>query len=219
QETFKILLPSNPALLKALDPSTHEEQAVSLGHLRRLGDMLTAHPSIDITLHWLPRKIHFVGFRRAKKLAFHAIRMASPADFEEPFSLKKQKEMARTGAIAKWAERWHQAPRTSLAYQTAIRAPQTEGRITPFNLKGTKAEDTCSRRASPRTRNTDKFSRLTHSTFYRFVTGHAFTGEYTQRFYPSTPKNNSLAHAASLYKPSSTCSCTAHVTPKSDGGI
>ena len=30
----------------------------------------------------------------------------------------------------------------------------------------------------------DKFSRLTHSTFYRLVTGHAFTGEYTQRFYP-----------------------------------
>ena len=32
--------------------------------------------------------------------------------------------------------------------------------------------------------NTVKFSRLTHSTFYRFVTGHAFTREYTQRFYP-----------------------------------
>jgi hypothetical protein len=29
-----------------------------------------------------------------------------------------------------------------------------------------------------------KFSRLTHSTLYRFITGHAFTGEYTQRFFP-----------------------------------
>jgi hypothetical protein len=29
-----------------------------------------------------------------------------------------------------------------------------------------------------------KFSRLTHSTFYRFITGRAFTGEYTQRFFP-----------------------------------
>src|SRR5258708_396162 len=28
------------------------------------------------------------------------------------------------------------------------------------------------------------FSRLTHSTFYRFITGHAFTGKYTQRFFP-----------------------------------
>ena len=185
QETFKILLPSNPALLKALDPSTHEEQAVSLGHLRRLGDMLTAHPSIDITLHWLPRKIHFVGFRRAKKLAFHAIRMASPADFEEPFSLKKQKEMARTGAIAKWAERWHQAPRTSLAYQTAIRAPPDGRAHHTFQPERNKRQRTPAHaEQAPGPGNTDKFSRLTHSTFYRFVTGHAFTGEYTQRFYP-----------------------------------
>ena len=28
------------------------------------------------------------------------------------------------------------------------------------------------------------FSRLTYSTFYRFITGHAFIGEYTQRFFP-----------------------------------
>jgi hypothetical protein len=33
------------------------------------------------------------------------------------------------------------------------------------------------------TQATVKFSRLTHSTLYRFITGHAFTGEYTQRFY------------------------------------
>ncbi|KAF8480401.1 hypothetical protein DFH94DRAFT_742599 [Russula ochroleuca] len=32
--------------------------------------------------------------------------------------------------------------------------------------------------------NKDKFSRLTRSTFYRVVTGHAFIGEYTRRFYP-----------------------------------
>ena len=32
--------------------------------------------------------------------------------------------------------------------------------------------------------NTAKFTRLTHSTLYRFITGHAFTGEYTQRFFP-----------------------------------
>ncbi len=29
-----------------------------------------------------------------------------------------------------------------------------------------------------------KFSRLTHSTFYRFITGHAFVGEYMERFFP-----------------------------------
>jgi hypothetical protein len=32
--------------------------------------------------------------------------------------------------------------------------------------------------------HTDKFSRLTHSTLYRFITGHAFTREYTKCFFP-----------------------------------
>ena len=126
-----------------------------------------------------------MGFRRAEQLALHAIRTASTTDLEEPFSLKKQKEAVRDGAIAKWAERWHQAPRTSLAYQTALRAPpdgrahhtfqpeKTKGRKTPTHTEQAQGQG-----------NAVKFSRLTHSTFYRFVTGHAFTGEYTQRFYP-----------------------------------
>ena len=34
-----------------------------------------------------------------------------------------------------------------------------------------------------------KFSRLTHTTFYCFITGHAFTGEYIQHFFPQhTPE-------------------------------
>ena len=185
QESFVILTPSNPALLRTLDPSAHEEQAVSLGHLRKLGELFTAYPNIKITLQWLPRKIHFVGFRRAKQLALHAIRTAPAADLEEPFSLKKQKEMARDSAIAKWAERWHQAPRTSLAYQTAIRAPpdgKTHHTFRPERAKGQKTPTPFEQAQGQE--NTVKFSRLTHSTFYRFVTGHAFTGEYTQRFYP-----------------------------------
>jgi hypothetical protein len=32
--------------------------------------------------------------------------------------------------------------------------------------------------------NKVKFSRTTHTTLFRFITGHAFTGEFTQRFYP-----------------------------------
>lgn len=30
-----------------------------------------------------------------------------------------------------------------------------------------------------------KFTKLTHTTLYHFITGHAFTGEYTQCFYPA----------------------------------
>lgn len=47
---------------------------------------------------------------------------------------------------------------------------------------------------------TVKFSRLTHATALRYITAHAFTGEYTQRFYPHTLKSKSLAPAASRYK-------------------
>ena len=185
QESFRILLPSNPALLRMLDPTTHEEQAVSLGHLERLGELLTAFPGIDITLQWLPRKTLFGGFRRAKQLAFHAIRTTAQADIKEPFSLKKLKETAKDGAIAKWAERWHQAPRTSLAYRTAIRTPPDGKAHHTFQPEKTKTRKTPPRAEQAQGQeDTVKFSRLTHSTFYRFVTGHAFTGEYTQRFFP-----------------------------------
>ena len=44
-----------------------------------------------------------------------------------------------------------------------------------------------------------KFSRLTHSTFYCFITGHAFTGEYTQRFFPQhTPEQVACQCGATL---------------------
>jgi hypothetical protein len=62
QETFTVLFTSNTALCRMLDPTTHKEQAVSLGHLRKIDELLTAYPNIDILLQWLPRKIHFAGF-------------------------------------------------------------------------------------------------------------------------------------------------------------
>ena len=182
QATFKVLLPSNSALHRALDPSPHGEQATSLRHLTKIGELFDAHPNIDIVVQWLPKKIHFAGFRRAKRKALTAIRLATPDSIaEEPPSVNKLKETARSNATAAWAEKWHLAPRTSLAYRTALRAPpdgrahhtfHPEHRINkqPEQLRGEK--------------KLTKFSRLTHSTFYRFVTGHAFTGEYTMRFYP-----------------------------------
>ena len=182
REHFKILLSSNAALCRTLDPSTHEEQEVSLRHLEKLGELLASYPEITITLQWLPRKILFAGFRRAKQKALSAIRTAAPANsLDQPPSINKIKETARVGAIAEWAEKWHMAPRTSLAYRTALRAPP-DGRahhtFHPERIINNRPEQ---KRGE---KKLVKFSRLTHSTFYRFVTGHAFTGEYTQRFYP-----------------------------------
>jgi len=42
------------------------------------------------------------------------------------------------------------------------------------------------------------FSRLTHSTFYRFITGHAFTREYTQRFFPQHTPEQVACHCGEL---------------------
>lgn len=186
-ESFTILLSSSQALGRTLDPSTHEEQEVSLQHLRSLGEILNAFPNTNVILQWLPKKIPFVGFRRAKQLAMEAIRTAETANLEDPPTIRKQQKEARDAAIAAWAVRWHQAPRTSMAYQTALRTPP-DGRVHhTFQPKRKPDKDTKSRPDATHTgepKNAVKFSRLNHATLYRLLTGHAFIGEYTQRFYP-----------------------------------
>jgi hypothetical protein len=93
-ETITILLSSSSALSRALDPSTHEEQEVSLRHLRSLGEILNTFPNINVILQWLPKKIPFVGFHRAKQLAMEAIRTADPANLKDPPTIKKQQKEA-----------------------------------------------------------------------------------------------------------------------------
>lgn len=169
QVPIVVLIPSTSALNRALDASTHEEQATSIGHLKTLGELFSTYPTTQVRLQWLPRKIPFVGFRRARQLAFEAIRLAGPMDAGEPQSIKKQKEATRRTAIVTWETRYYDNPRTSMAYKTALLSPPDGKAHHAFNVA-----------PNPKA----KFSRLTHSTLLRFVTGHAFTGEYTKRFYP-----------------------------------
>jgi hypothetical protein len=163
-----ICLPSNFAVRRALDASPHEEQAVSIDCLRRIGELFDAHPNTNIRLLWLPRTIPSDGFKKARQAALEAIRTAVLRDIEEPHSIKDQKMKTKTAAIAAWAERWHQMPRSSLAYKTALTKPP-DGRPHPTFLVRQDAA---------------KFSRLTICTLYRIITGHAFVGSYTQRFFP-----------------------------------
>ena len=163
-----ILLPSHFAISRVLDASPHEEQAVSIEYLRRLGELLNTHPGLNISLLWLPRNIPSVGFKRAKQLALEAIRTADLRDVEEPHTIKAQKKKTKENVTATWAERWHQMPRSSLAYRTALTKPP-DGRAHPTFLARQDAV---------------KFSRLTLCTLYRVITGHAFIGSYTQRFFP-----------------------------------
>jgi ribonuclease HI len=170
-------LASGTAINKALDSSPHENQEESLKILRRLSNLVDTFPNINITLMWLPRKAPFIGFRRAKQLALEAARTADLTNLAEPQSINSQMKSTKDSAVRALTERWHQSPHTSMAYRTALNAPPDGKTHHTFPPKHQAAPE-------PGQTTTVKFSRLTHSTFYRMVTGHAFVGEYTQRFYP-----------------------------------
>lgn len=108
-------------------------------------------------------------------------------------NLKKQKDATKCAAIATWGERYYNNPHTTMAFKTALRNPPDGRAHHTFNIKPTPGGE----RGKPepnrnnRERETKvKFSRFTHSTLLRFITGHAFIGEYTKRFYP--PRTNRL---------------------------
>ena len=176
-----ISLPSGDAINKALDASPHDNQEVSIAILRRLSTILDSKPDTKIVFLWLPRKIPFAGFKRTKQIALETIRTADLTDIIEPHTINRQKETTKDAAVAEWAAQWHQSPHTSKVYQTALTLPPDGKTHHTFHL----ARPT----NTPDGRPQAKFSRLTHTTLYRFITGHAFTGEYTQRFFPQhTPE-------------------------------
>lgn len=181
-----IALASGAALVRALDASPHGDQAESLKLLRRLGDLIDKYPNIKITLLWLPKKIPFVGFRRTKQLSLEAVRTADLTGINEPQTISNQLKQAESAAITAWAERYNQTPHTSMAYRTALTTPP-DGK-THHTFQSTQLTNPLTvgnNNTGPEEKGPKAtFSRLTHSTFYRLITGHAFTGEYMQRFFP-----------------------------------
>jgi hypothetical protein len=168
-----LLLPSGTAVNKALDPSPHEDQEESIAIMKKISTLLDSFPNTNVVILWLPRRIPFIGFKRTKQLALEAICTAVLTNFIEPHTIHKQRETTKDAAIAAWADKWHNSPHTSKAYQTALTSPPDGKPHHTFHPPTETTEEP-----------TAKFSRLTHSTLYRFITGHAFTGEYTSRFFP-----------------------------------
>ena len=128
-------------------------------------------------------------FIMRQHLALEAIRTANLSVIKEPQTIKKQKQTTEASVTAKWAERWHQNPRTSMAYKTALAEPpdgRTHHTFQPRATQDVKQRDNTPTSHTQHTRDKVKvkFTRLTHTMLYRFITGHAFTGEFTQRFYP-----------------------------------
>jgi hypothetical protein len=78
--------------------------------VKKVDELLDAHPNANIWLLWLPRTLPSVGFKTAKQLSLEAIRTADLRDVEEPHTIKDQQKKTKEIAIATWAERWHQTP-------------------------------------------------------------------------------------------------------------
>lgn len=173
--TLLILSSSTTAISKTLDASQHDNQATSIKCMTKIDEILVAHPHTEIRLSWSPKNAPFVGFKRAKQLALEAIRIATPTEEDELHTISHQKQRTKEAAVSAWAERWHQTPRNSLAYQTALTRPP-EGKPHPTFFIPKRPADIRAR--------TVKFDRRIISTFYRLITGHAFVGAYTQRFFP-----------------------------------
>jgi hypothetical protein len=103
--------------------------------------------------------------------------------------LYEQKDTTKRTAIATWEGRYYNNPRSSMAYKTALQNPPDGKAHHTFDISPTPPGPGRHGGPEPNEHARDqetkaKFSRLTHSTLLRFITGHAFTGEYTRRFYP-----------------------------------
>ena len=118
-----MMLPSGATINRALDTSPYNDQNVSIVIMKSLSVILTYHPNTNIIFLWLPRKITFIEFKRAKQLALEAIYIANLAKIIEPHTINNQKEATKEAAIAVWGNRWNKLPHMSKAYQTALTSP------------------------------------------------------------------------------------------------
>ncbi|KAI0266579.1 hypothetical protein BGY98DRAFT_939093 [Russula aff. rugulosa BPL654] len=175
-----------------LDATPHEEQKTSIGHLTKL-----------VRLQWLPRMVPVEGLQRARQLAFEAICTTDPTELRAPQSIKKQKEAAKRAAIAEWEKRYYNNPRTTMAFKTALQNPP-DGKA-HHTLTSNQPPKNREARANehPETKNQS----------------HAFTGEYTKRFYPPHTQEQIACPCGDHCKQSNTYSSNAPSTQPHDEGI
>ncbi|KAH9961810.1 hypothetical protein BC827DRAFT_1267469 [Russula dissimulans] len=144
-----------------LDASPHEEQSTAIKHMEKLATFTTQEDPV-------------CGLQEAKQLALKAIRTAVPNEINELQTIRNQKAKAEETAINKWAERWYQLPRTSLAYRTALTKPPNGKPHPTFQHENTKQKEGEHKFLSGRPSQTrevkSNFSRQTVSTLYRFIT-------------------------------------------------
>ena len=141
----------------------HHVQIENLAHA--LSDILGTHPLLQINLGWLPAAKGSIPLRRLKAIAAEAARQG-PTTPPPPPTTSQLHNTSREDAITDWQNSWLAAPRRQLAYLALNHPP--DGGLPPF-IKGL-----------------NKFPRPIVATCIRLLTTHAFTGEYTARFRPSS---------------------------------
>jgi len=110
------------------------------------------------------------SFRRGSSLAKHLAATPPPPNFADTGSIDAVRTMSHKAAITAWVDRWHESERTSHAYTEVLRHPP-DGRLCQGLAALAKAKPD------------ERPSREAESTLFRFLTGHAFTGKYSQRFH------------------------------------
>jgi hypothetical protein len=116
--TVSITSLSNFAITMVLNTTPHKEQNITIGHLEKLGELMTAFPQMNFPLLWLPRTIPFVSFKREKQLALEAIRTTEPNPDDDPHTIERQKKKTKEAAISlglaagtsHCMPRWHTKP-------------------------------------------------------------------------------------------------------------
>jgi len=128
-------------------------------------NILDTHASLQINLGWLPAAKGSLPLRRLKAIAAETARQG-PTLPPPPPTKAQLRITSRQDAITEWQNRWMEAPRLQPVYLALTNPP--DGSVPPF-IKGI-----------------TKFPRPIVATCIRLLTGHAFTGEYTARFRPSS---------------------------------
>ena len=148
----------------------HPTQQVSISFQNITDQLLSIFPRLKITLHWAPATCQPPGFKRGRSLAkLHATTLPPPNFVDTP-SIDAVHIMSKKAAITEWSNQWHAMERTSHTYTEVLRGPP-DGKL----CQGLKA--------IAKSKPGDKPTREAESTLFHFLTGHAFTGKYNQRFH------------------------------------
>ena len=109
--------PSAPG--KFLDFSPHPTQHVSLEFAHQIDSFVSENPGVFLTILYAKRNPTLEGFKRSRQLALEAVKRPLTYEYQAP-SIHYQRAETRATAIGAWEQRYHENPRHSQAYNSAL---------------------------------------------------------------------------------------------------